>query len=167
MFDLQRIKLKYFFHFPYKWDTVGLHLHIRVNQAFHPLEASKSFTLDNIISALEEDYKKYYPFLHGLPEGAINSWDLNKIIKSLKINNSDLYPPLSSGIYNIISKRISTGYFLKLKDSLDKHTRGFLDSSPHIRFIEVENLLKLDVSNEEMDQPYQEKIEGGFRKGKK
>lgn len=41
-----------YFHFPYDEDSVTLHLHIRVNHGLHPLEANKSFTLDEIVSGL-------------------------------------------------------------------------------------------------------------------
>ena len=45
--------VRVYFHFPYAEQTIGLHLHIRVNQATHNLEKAKSFELDTIIDHLE------------------------------------------------------------------------------------------------------------------
>lgn len=41
------------FHFPYAIETATLHLHVKVNVPSHPLELSKSFSIDEIIKYLE------------------------------------------------------------------------------------------------------------------
>lgn len=47
--------IKLYFHFPYMKDTLGLHLHIRVNHPAHELETGKSFLLDEVIEHLEKE----------------------------------------------------------------------------------------------------------------
>ena len=42
-----------YFHFPYGKDTVTLHMHIRVNQGFHPLEKAQAISYDEVIKTLE------------------------------------------------------------------------------------------------------------------
>lgn len=42
------------FHFPYAFNTATLHLHARVNTPGHPLELSKSYSIDNVIGYLRE-----------------------------------------------------------------------------------------------------------------
>jgi hypothetical protein len=42
------------FHFPYQESTSTLHMHIRINQALHPLDNSRSFSIDDIIKILEQ-----------------------------------------------------------------------------------------------------------------
>ena len=46
--------LKLYFHFPYGSATVTLHLHIRINQPMHPVEALRSFTLDEVMDRLSK-----------------------------------------------------------------------------------------------------------------
>jgi len=46
-------KVLMYFHFPYLESNVTLHLHIVVNGINHPITESKSFSLDSIISCLE------------------------------------------------------------------------------------------------------------------
>lgn len=51
--DRDRVKL--YFHFPTAPNTVGLHLHARVNHPTHGLEKSRKFDLDSVISHLESN----------------------------------------------------------------------------------------------------------------
>lgn len=44
-----------YIHFPYADHAAGLHVHIRVNQLFHPFEENQSFTLDSIILHLKNN----------------------------------------------------------------------------------------------------------------
>jgi guanylate kinase len=46
-------RIDLFFHFPYAPKTASLHLHVRVNQHIHPLEAAKSISLDDVIVGFE------------------------------------------------------------------------------------------------------------------
>lgn len=48
-------KVNMYFHFPYQQSTIGLHLHIRVNQLHHELEVGKSFSLSEVIAHLEKN----------------------------------------------------------------------------------------------------------------
>lgn len=48
-------KVQMYFHFPYMKDTIGLHLHIRVNHPAHDLEFGKSFFLSDAIAYLEKN----------------------------------------------------------------------------------------------------------------
>jgi hypothetical protein len=48
-------KVQMYFHFPYMKDTIGLHLHIRVNHPAHDLEFGKSFFLSDTIAYLEKN----------------------------------------------------------------------------------------------------------------
>lgn len=50
--DLNRDSVRFDFHFPYAIDTATLHLHVRVNSPDHPLELSKSYSIDEIIHYL-------------------------------------------------------------------------------------------------------------------
>lgn len=43
-----------YFHFPYPKETSSLHLHVKVNQAIHPLEIHRSYQLDDVINHLKE-----------------------------------------------------------------------------------------------------------------
>jgi hypothetical protein len=45
-------RVELYFHFPYPTHHVTLHLHIRANQGFHPLEQAGSFTIDQLIDGL-------------------------------------------------------------------------------------------------------------------
>jgi len=52
--NLNTDQVELFFHFPYGEDTTTVHLHIRVNQGRHPLEMTRSISLDTLISLLEK-----------------------------------------------------------------------------------------------------------------
>lgn len=47
-------KVRLYFHFPIADASVGLHLHVRVNNPTHGLESSRSYDLDEIIKYLEQ-----------------------------------------------------------------------------------------------------------------
>lgn len=49
----QKDAVRFDFHFPYAIDTATLHLHVRVNSPDHPLELSKSYSIDEVIHYLE------------------------------------------------------------------------------------------------------------------
>lgn len=51
--NVEKDKIRLDFHFPYAIETATLHLHARVNMPAHPLELSKSFSIDEIIEYLE------------------------------------------------------------------------------------------------------------------
>jgi hypothetical protein len=51
---LEKDFIEMYFHFPYPDSTTTLHLHIRINFGRHPMEKSRSFELDEVISALEQ-----------------------------------------------------------------------------------------------------------------
>lgn len=51
--------VKLFFHAPVSPRFAALHLHIRVNQAFHGSDLAKSFSIDDIISTLESGRSVY------------------------------------------------------------------------------------------------------------
>ena len=52
-------KVRLYFHFPYGQKTVTLHLHVRINQALHPYEVSRSFMLDDVINHLRHHDNVY------------------------------------------------------------------------------------------------------------
>jgi len=52
-FDATKDKLNQYFHMPYARVTTTLHLHSRLNQEMAPREATKSFSLDEVIRHLE------------------------------------------------------------------------------------------------------------------
>ena len=85
-------------HFPYGIETITLHFHIRVNQAIHPLEKSRSFLLDDIIDALDKSTK--------INENPENEYKLNKGIINLIISrcNTGLFTSVSKFNDNLIAK---------------------------------------------------------------
>lgn len=85
--DFTKDTVEMYFHFPYPELTTTLHLHIRVNHGRHPIERSRSFPLQEIITHLKYGkkvsdlilqrkiyYVEYQEMLHG-----INSIYLNQI----------------------------------------------------------------------------------------
>jgi hypothetical protein len=55
--DPKKDKVEMYFHFPYPDSTTTLHMHIRINQARHPFEQARSFSISEIITCLEKNQK--------------------------------------------------------------------------------------------------------------
>ena len=83
-----------YFHFPVSYLNAALHLHIRVNQARHPSEASKSFSLDEILSAMKR----------ARPNETINAQPT--IVRTRK--EKTIEKRIETWVYNLIRERVET-----------------------------------------------------------
>ena len=130
--DRSSDQINMYFHFPYARATVGLHLHIRVNQRFHPLEARRSFDLEEIIEVLKNEN-------HG---GGLIHWGIQKMI----------HKRVKEGFYTGLST---------LKDGIPKGMMTTSKAVNFLRFEveEVENPFKVEV-NEKGEPKFQAQVPG-------
>ena len=112
--------IKMYYHYPVGHQNSLLHLHVRVNQAQHPLEASKSFSLEQVITRVDYDKNKkanstFYYDRPSLP---------GKKIKSIE---------LETWVMNMIKDRVSNkGIFIEPRFTAKRHVVARYPNPIHV-----------------------------------